>query len=63
MNGSTVVISPPDGNMQDYLDSLRMLKEYENTFRILLKNDEKMIWKWCRNIVKNIVKILCKNIV
>ena len=29
MNGSTVVISPPDGNMQDYLDSLRMLKEYD----------------------------------
>jgi len=29
MNGSTVVISPPDGNMQDYLNSLRKLKEYD----------------------------------
>ena len=29
MNGSTVVISPPDGNMQDYLDSLNKLKEYD----------------------------------
>nr|ADI23500.1 Zn-dependent hydrolases, including glyoxylases [uncultured gamma proteobacterium HF0770_40P16] len=29
MNGSTVVIVPPDGNMQDYLDSLRKLKEYD----------------------------------
>ncbi|MDH3714049.1 MAG: MBL fold metallo-hydrolase [Gammaproteobacteria bacterium] len=26
MNGSTVVINPPDGNMQQYLDSLRRLK-------------------------------------
>jgi len=26
MNGSTVVIDPPDGNMQDYLDSLERLK-------------------------------------
>lgn len=29
MNGSTVVISPPDGNMQDYLDSLKKLKDYD----------------------------------
>ena len=29
MNGSTVVISPPDGNMQDYLDSLEKLKNYD----------------------------------
>lgn len=29
MNGSTVVISPPDGNMQDYLNSLKKLKEYD----------------------------------
>ena len=26
MNGSTVVINPPDGNMQDYLNSLEKLK-------------------------------------
>jgi glyoxylase-like metal-dependent hydrolase (beta-lactamase superfamily II) len=26
MNGSTVVINPPDGNMKDYLDSLAQLK-------------------------------------
>ena len=29
MNGSTVVISPPDGDMQDYLDSLNKLKQYD----------------------------------
>lgn len=29
MNGSTVVIAPPDGDMSDYLDSLELLKEYE----------------------------------
>ncbi len=29
MNGSTVVIAPPDGNMKDYLDSLKKLKEYD----------------------------------
>jgi glyoxylase-like metal-dependent hydrolase (beta-lactamase superfamily II) len=28
MNGSTVVIAPPDGNMQHYLDSLNLLKNY-----------------------------------
>ena len=29
MNGSTVVIAPPDGDMQDYLDSLELLREYQ----------------------------------
>lgn len=29
MNGSTVVIAPPDGNMQHYLRSLEQLKHYE----------------------------------
>ncbi len=29
MNGSTVVIASPDGNMSDYLDSLELLKKYE----------------------------------
>ena len=29
MNGSTVVIPPPDGNMKDYIDSLKKLKRYE----------------------------------
>ena len=29
MNGSTVVIDPPDGDMQDYLTSLRHLKNFE----------------------------------
>ncbi|MDG2061730.1 MAG: MBL fold metallo-hydrolase [SAR86 cluster bacterium] len=29
MNGSTVVISPPDGNMRQYLESLDMLKNYD----------------------------------
>ena len=29
MNGSTVVIDPPDGDMQDYLNSLLMLKDFE----------------------------------
>jgi glyoxylase-like metal-dependent hydrolase (beta-lactamase superfamily II) len=29
MNGSTVVIAPPDGNMKDYLESLKMLKDYD----------------------------------
>lgn len=29
MDGSTVVIAPPDGNMQDYIDSLAKLKEYD----------------------------------
>jgi len=28
MNGSTVVIAPPDGDMQAYLDSLNLLKTY-----------------------------------
>ena len=28
MDGSTVVIAPPDGNMADYLDSLSLLLEY-----------------------------------
>jgi len=28
MNGSTVVIAPPDGNMREYLNSLEMLKDY-----------------------------------
>ncbi|MDY6934069.1 MAG: MBL fold metallo-hydrolase [Spirochaetota bacterium] len=28
MNGSTVVIAPPDGDMQAYLDSLALLKRY-----------------------------------
>ena len=28
MNGSTVVINPPDGNMKDYLDSLARLKKF-----------------------------------
>ena len=29
MDGSTVVIAPPDGNMTEYINSLRLLKEYE----------------------------------
>jgi len=29
MDGSTVVIAPPDGSMQDYIDSLAKLKEYD----------------------------------
>jgi glyoxylase-like metal-dependent hydrolase (beta-lactamase superfamily II) len=29
INGSTVVIDPPDGNMSDYLRSLKRLKDYE----------------------------------
>ena len=29
MDGSTVVIASPDGNMQDYIDSLAKLKEYD----------------------------------
>tara|TARA_B100000029_G_scaffold513303_1_gene612422 strand:- start:6491 stop:7309 length:819 start_codon:yes stop_codon:yes gene_type:complete len=29
MNGSTVVIAPPDGNMQQYLSSLKLLKDYD----------------------------------
>ena len=29
MNGSTVVINPPDGNMQDYLNSLKKLKTFQ----------------------------------
>ena len=29
MDGSTVVIAPPDGSMQDYIDSLSKLKEYD----------------------------------
>ena len=29
MDGSTVVISPPDGNMQEYIDSLLKLKNYD----------------------------------
>ena len=28
MQGSTVVIAPPDGNMRDYLRSLEKLKNY-----------------------------------
>ena len=31
MNGSTVVIDPPDGNMSDYLASLEKLKDYSLT--------------------------------
>ena len=29
MNGSTVVIGPPDGNMKQYIQSLEKLKEYD----------------------------------
>ena len=29
MDGSTVVIAPPDGNMRDYLNSLQLLKQYD----------------------------------
>ena len=29
MDGSTVVIASPDGSMQDYIDSLAKLKEYD----------------------------------
>ena len=29
MDGSTVVIAPPDGNMTEYINSLRLLKKYE----------------------------------
>ena len=29
MNGSTVVIGPPDGNMKQYLDSLAKLKQFK----------------------------------
>ena len=29
MNGSTVVIGPPDGNMKEYLDSLEKLKQFK----------------------------------
>ena len=29
MDGSTVVIAPPDGNMNEYLKSLELLKEYQ----------------------------------
>ena len=29
MNGSTVVIGPPDGNMKQYIESLEKLKNYE----------------------------------
>ena len=29
MNGSTVVIAPPDGNMKHYLESLEILKDYK----------------------------------
>jgi len=31
MNGSTVVIGPPDGNMKHYLDSLEKLKSFNLT--------------------------------
>jgi glyoxylase-like metal-dependent hydrolase (beta-lactamase superfamily II) len=29
MSGSTVVIGPPDGNMHEYIQSLKKLKEYK----------------------------------
>ena len=29
MDGSTVVIAPPDGNMTEYIDSLRLLENYD----------------------------------
>ena len=29
MNGSTVVIGPPDGNMKQYIQSLEKLKNYD----------------------------------
>jgi glyoxylase-like metal-dependent hydrolase (beta-lactamase superfamily II) len=29
MNGSTVVIGPPDGNMKQYIESLEKLKNYD----------------------------------
>ena len=29
MEGSTVVISPPDGNMTEYIDSLKLLENYD----------------------------------
>ena len=29
MNGSTVVIGPPDGNMKQYIQSLEKLKDYD----------------------------------
>ena len=35
MHGPTVAVSPPDGNMQDYLDSLEKLKNYDLTTLLL----------------------------
>ena len=29
MDGSTVVIAPPDGNMTEYIDSLKLLEDYD----------------------------------
>tara|TARA_Y100001934_G_C11838419_1_gene533954 strand:- start:173 stop:574 length:402 start_codon:yes stop_codon:yes gene_type:complete len=29
MDGSTVVIAPPDGNMTEYIDSLKLLENYD----------------------------------
>jgi glyoxylase-like metal-dependent hydrolase (beta-lactamase superfamily II) len=53
MNGSTVVISPPDGNMKHYLESLEMLKNY-NLKTIApghgeVLNDPHTVTKWIIN--------------
>ena len=32
MDGSTVVIAPPDGNMTEYIDSLKLLEQYDISY-------------------------------
>ena len=32
MDGSTVVIAPPDGNMTEYIESLRLLEDYDISY-------------------------------
>ena len=32
MDGSTVVIAPPDGNMTEYINSLKLLEQYDISY-------------------------------
>jgi glyoxylase-like metal-dependent hydrolase (beta-lactamase superfamily II) len=53
MNGSTVVIAPPDGNMTEYLDSLKKLDNFD--IKLLAPghgdylNDPKLVINWIFN--------------
>ena len=43
MDGSTVVIAPPDGNMTEYINSLKLLEDYDIDY--FAPGQLEIIWK------------------